>query len=156
MSVALGVAAIVLAGLNGTFSILEGDAVSAEAAITFPVVGALIAANRPRNTIGWIFCGIGLSQGLVEFSYQYAQYGFVTDPGSLPGAAISTWLGGWTWMPGFGSLLTFLPLLFPNGRLPSARWRPLAWLSGLCLGALVLILGHELVVFARREAVGRH
>ncbi|MBA2427888.1 MAG: hypothetical protein H0V60_12520 [Actinobacteria bacterium] len=42
------------------------------------------------------------------------------------------------WLPGFGSALTFLPLLFPTGRPPSRRWRPVAWLSGTCLGVLVL------------------
>ena len=155
ISVALGIGAIFLALLNGGFSLLEGDAVSAEAAITFPLVGALIASNRPRNAVGWIFCGIGLSQGMVELTYQYAQYGFVTDPGSLPGAGVATWLGGWTWMPGgFGSLLTFLPLLFPNGRLPSSRWRPLAWLSGLCLGSMTVIAATSLWPFRGERLLG--
>jgi hypothetical protein len=33
--------------------------------------------------------------------------------------------------PGLGLLLTFVPLLFPDGRLPSRRWRPVAWLSAI-------------------------
>jgi hypothetical protein len=141
VSVAFGIGALVLLYLNGLTlgeAVAEGELLSAEAALTFPVVGALIASHRPGNAIGWIFCVIGLSQGLVEFSYLYAQYAFTTAPGSLPGADVAAWLNTWTWMPGFGFMLTFLPLLFPNGRLSSRRWVPVAWLSGLCIGSLIL------------------
>src|SRR5687768_12217517 len=33
-------------------------------AITFPLVGAVVAARRPRNPLGWIFCAIGIAYGL--------------------------------------------------------------------------------------------
>jgi hypothetical protein len=39
------------------------------------------------------------------------------------------WLGSWPWYIAFGLILTFLLLLFPDGRLPSRRWRPVAWLA---------------------------
>jgi hypothetical protein len=68
---------------------------------------------------------VGFSQGLVQFAGTYAEYVLVTEPGfSLPGAPMMSWLGGWTWFLGYGLLLTYVPLLFPNGRLPSRRWRP--------------------------------
>jgi hypothetical protein len=90
----------------------------------------VVASHRPRNPLGWIFLVVGLSQGLVQFAGTYAEYVLVSDPGSsLPGAPLMSWLGGWVWFPGYGLLLTFVPLLFPDGRLPSRRWRPVAWLS---------------------------
>ena len=141
-SVALGIGAMVLLELSGTHlirGILEGELLSAVAALTFPVVGALIASHRPGNATGWIFLAIGLSQGVVEFSYLYAQYAFVTSPGSLEGAGVAAWLNTWAWMPGFGSMLTFLPLVFPTGGLLSPRWRPVALLSFLSLGSMSLL-----------------
>ncbi len=115
------------------------EAPSIEVALAFPLVGALVAARRPRNPIGWILCAAGFTQGVVELTYLYARHSYVMDPGSLPGADIAAWLSTWTWIPGFGMLLTFLPLLFPSGTLLSPRWRPVAWLSGACIGAMVLL-----------------
>ena len=146
-SVALGIGAMVLLELSGTHlirGILEGELLSAVAALTFPVVGALIASHRPGNATGWIFLAIGLSQGVVEFSYLYAQYAFVTSPGSLEGAGVAAWLNTWAWMPGFGSMLTFLPLVFPTGGLLSPRWRPVALLSFLSLGSMSLLTAMSL------------
>ena len=115
------------------------EAPSIEVALAFPVVGVIVASSRPRNPIGWILCASGFTQGMVEITYLYANHGYVVDPGSLPGADIALWLSTWTWMPGFGMLLTFLPLLFPSGTLLSPRSRPVAWLSGICLGSMILL-----------------
>jgi hypothetical protein len=98
-------------------------------AITFPLVGAVVAARRPRNPLGWIFCVIGLSYGPTVTGNAYAVYTVRTAPGALPGAGLMSWLGNWTWAPGLGLLMTFALLLFPDGRLPSRNWRPVAWLS---------------------------
>jgi hypothetical protein len=51
-----------------------------------------------------------------------------------------SWLGNWAWAPGLGLLMTFALLLFPDGRLPSRRWRPVAWLSGASI-AMICGLG---------------
>ena len=141
-SVALGLGAMVLVELNGTpifRALVEGELLSAVAALTFPVVGALIASHRPDNVTGWIFLAIGLSQGIVEFSYLYAVYAFVTKTEPLPGAEVAAWLNTWTWMPGFGSMMTFLPLVFPTGALLSRRWQAIAWLSFLSIGLMSLV-----------------
>ena len=45
-------------------------------------------------------------------------------------------LAGFSWYLGIGLTLTFALLLFPTGRLPSRRWRPVAWLAGLGIGVL--------------------
>ena len=109
--------------------------------LAFLTVGALVASRRPENPIGWIFCTIALSNFLWAFGWQYAVYALVTGPGSLPGGRVMAWLGtGWSATLGWGLMATFVPLLFPTGRLPSPRWRPVAWLAAalLVLGMLAL------------------
>ena len=133
LGVTLGVLAFVYGALNyGSLdAVLTRVALQALWAISFPLVGAVIATHRPRNPLGWIFLVIGLSQGLVVFGYEYASYVFRTAPGTAPGGGLAVWVAQWAWAPGLGLLLTFVPLLFPDGRLPSRRWRPVAWLSAI-------------------------
>ncbi len=101
--------------------------------ISFSVVGALIVSHRPENLIGWIFCAAALFQALSMVGVEYATYARVTRPGSLPFGTTVSWLAEWIWAPGLVLILVFLPLLFPDGRLPSRRWRPVAWLGGLSI-----------------------
>jgi hypothetical protein len=112
-------------------ALLTGVAPPALFAMSFPVVGSLIATYRPQNPLGWIFCAVGLSQALVVFLAEYGVYALRTAPGTVPGGPLAIWAAQWVWAPGIGLLLTFVPLLFPTGRLPSRRWRPVAWLSAL-------------------------
>jgi hypothetical protein len=114
-------------------------------AITFPAVGALIASRRPDNVIGWIFSGVGLLVAAILLAGTYAEYGLETEPGSVPGADLVLWFESWAWIPAFGVITTFLLLLFPDGRLPSPRWRPIAWLTtgGIAVGAAALALHPE-------------
>src|SRR5437867_2388074 len=105
---------------------------------SFSVLGALIAAHRPSNPIGWLFCGIGLSFGLAALSPEWATSAFVERPGMLPFGGFMSWLATFTWSPGILVLFTFLILLFPDGHLPSRRWRPVAWLSGVALFLVVV------------------
>jgi hypothetical protein len=102
--------------------------------LAFPLVGALIASRRPENPIGWICLAIGISWMLAIASGAYTLYGLrVADPGSVPFPAAIGSLGE-TLAPATGGLIgTYLILLFPDGRLPSRRWRPLAWLSGVVI-----------------------
>jgi hypothetical protein len=87
------------------------------------VVGAVVAARRSENPIGWLLSASGLLVGVGLFAGQYAFYTLVTRPGSLPGGQAMLWLSGWPFDAGF-FLVLFLLLLFPTGRLPSPRWRP--------------------------------
>jgi hypothetical protein len=112
--------------------------------IAFSLVGAVVAARRPQHRLGWIFCTIGLSQGLVTFASEYATYALWTAPGSVPGGPFTAWLTTWVWAGGFPVMLTFLPLLFPDGRLPSPGWRPVAWLSAV---PIVLLCGPIAVLY---------
>src|SRR3712207_2251398 len=113
------------------------------AALAFTTVGALIVRRYPRHAIGWLFCAAGIGNGFFTWSGQYARYALVTRPGGVPGGEVVFWLNLWAWLPVHASAVIFLLLLFPDGRLPSARWRPLAWLAAIAttLSALPLAFG---------------
>ena len=128
--------------LNGSFENLLDESLGVDAvlALAFPTVGAIIASRRPGNAVGWIFCAIGLCGGAEIFTVEYGIYALVTNPGSLPGGVISTWVGTWIWLPSVTLTITFLLLLFPHGRLLSPRWRPVAWLAaGVTTVGVVLL-----------------
>jgi hypothetical protein len=97
--------------------------------LVFPIVGALIASRRPHNPIGWICLADGFLWMLLNLFDYYSLYG-LAKPGSVPFPAAIAGLSQWLWVPTVGLLVIYLALLFPDGRLPSRRWRPLAWLSG--------------------------
>src|SRR5215211_5583889 len=102
---------------------------STAAAISFALVGALIAARRPANPVGWLMCLFGLAVSIGHFSAEYAIYALLAQPNSLPASQALAWIASWILVIWEG-LLLFLFLLFPTGRLPSRRWRSLAWLTG--------------------------
>jgi hypothetical protein len=136
VNVSFALLAVFFDGLNGTtFAefVAEKNLVGVILAVSFSVVGALVAARRPGNAIGWIYLAVGLSQGFVTFAYNYAKYALITAPGSLPGGEPMSVLGQIAWMPGLSLMLTYALLLFPTGRLPSRRWRPVAGLSAVPL-----------------------
>jgi hypothetical protein len=94
-------------------------------AVSFLAVGALLALKRPDNPIGWLFLGFGLVAALLIFADSYFVREAIVTPGSLPAARIAGWIGSVLWPSGF-LFLSLLLLLFPDGRLPSPRWRPVA------------------------------
>ena len=106
--------------------------------LAFPLVGALIASRRPRNPIGWICLAVGIFWMLNDMSSTYGVYGLVANPGSVPLPAQVGSLGEWLWVPAVGLVGIYLLLLFPDGKLLSRRWRPLAWLSGAVIVLLSL------------------
>jgi hypothetical protein len=110
-------------------------------AASYSTVGAVVAPRLGAGPIGWLFCAIGLSFGVVHFSAEYAIYALLASPRSLPGGEASVWIWSWVWVPAIG-LVVFLDLLFPNGRLPSARWRWFAWftVAAVLAGALLAAL----------------
>jgi hypothetical protein len=98
--------------------------------LVIPLVGTLIASRRPDNPIGWICLAAGIFWMLANLTSGYGTYGLLAKPGSVPFPAAIGSVGEWMWAPTVGLLSVYLILLFPDGRLPSKRWRPLAWLSG--------------------------
>jgi hypothetical protein len=105
-----------------------GDLLILAPFLAFTIVGALIASRRPENPIGWICLVAGLFWTLIALDGQYIAYALATT-GVVPlPAAVA--LNQWAWVPPVGLLSIYLILFFPDGRLPSRRWRPLAWFSG--------------------------
>ena len=100
----------------------------------FASVGVVVAVRRRSHQIGWLFLGMGLIAALTGFGFQYAVRAGVTAPGSLPAGWLLAAITAWTWPLSFAGL-GFVLVLFPDGGLPSPRWRPVAWALGLSFGA---------------------
>jgi hypothetical protein len=117
------------------FSLGFGELASADvpmaialAAFTFAFagVGATLAARVPASPLGWIMCSAGLVVGLIVFADSWGQ-AYANDPSDgRPGSLVALWFSNWAWVLAVGPTATFLLLLFPTGRLPSPRWRPVA------------------------------
>jgi signal transduction histidine kinase len=103
-----------------------------------PIVGLVLATRRPANTIGWLMLGIGVAFGLSALT----EYGPYALEHGGPGAAATIALSSWLWVPTIGVAGSFLLLLFPDGHLPSPRWRWFAWTAagGMVLVSLVITL----------------
>ena len=111
--------------------------------LPFSVVGAIVASRHPRNTIGWIFCTTALVVGLGHLASGYAEYWLAGGWGSQSLGEAAAWFASWVWSVAVVVPTTFLLLLFPDGRLPSPRWRPVAWLAALGIIGLVAGLALE-------------
>jgi signal transduction histidine kinase len=100
-------------------------------AIAFAVVGVLVVVRRPGNRVGWLASAIGLLSAIYDATMSYAAY--------APSARWAAALGIWGWFPSEMLTLGVLPLVFPAGKLPSARWRPVLWLAagGMVAAAVV-------------------
>jgi hypothetical protein len=107
------------------------------AGLGFALVGRLLTSRRPDNAVGWILALIGIVLAVAAVTEGYV----ANAPGSDPLLALE--LAGWLtqfiwflWLPGLVGIA--LPLLFPDGHLPSPRWRLIAWAGvvGTLLGTL--------------------
>ena len=142
LSVIVFVAGVPLYVLSSSARVtgIIGELLGGALFLVFPVVGALIAARRPRNPIGWILIADGLVFNLSGTLDYYADYG-VARSDSLPFVVGMATINNWLWVPAVGLMGTFMFLLFPDGRLPSRRWRPVAWLSGLTIVLVSIQVG---------------
>jgi signal transduction histidine kinase len=131
---ALNAAGGILIATRSTEPIRASEIPFLLAFLLFPVIGALILARQPGNRIGALYLAMGLGAALSGLGSGYAE----AVP-LLPGREWFAWLGQWAWVIGLGGL-PFVLLLFPDGHLPSRRWRAVGWLAGL--GALSLLLGN--------------
>lgn len=105
--------------------------------LAYASMGVLIASRRAENRIGWLFLVIGVSAAASALATALS-----TDaplgPHALFGADIGSWLNQFVWAPAWISIPTFVLLLFPDGRLPSRRFRLIGWLAALGIGGAVV------------------
>ena len=104
-------------GFNGPFAACFGG------------VGVLLTWRRPGHPVGWIFAAAGLVDAA---DFATFEYGLAASAGRhhLPAAGYVGWVQLWLWVPSVALVTMYLFLLFPDGRLPSPRWRPVGWLGG--------------------------
>jgi len=149
LSVALLVGGIVLALSTrsgaaveltyGSEAELHSAVLNLATVLTFSVVGAIIASRHPRNAIGWIFCGMGLVVGLNVLAHGYVESWLASGSGIRSLAETAAWFSSWAWILLVYVPTSFMLLLFPDGRLPSPRWRPVAWCT--VLGIIGFVVG---------------
>jgi len=106
-------------------------------AVSLSIIGAIIASRLPANPLGWLFCVAACFIAIVHLSGEWVLYALLVQPNSLPAVEVLAWIESWVWILACGCLV-LLFLLFPNGQLPSSRWRWLAWLSVLLTAAGVV------------------
>jgi hypothetical protein len=109
-------------------------------ALGFGIMALLILARQPKNRIGWLYSWIGLAGSLLWFLENYADLSLLAGYDTLPYEIFAAWVASWIWIPAAVPALTILPLIFPDGRLLSPRWRPLAWLN-FCVILLFIFVG---------------
>ena len=108
--------------------------------LAFATVGALIAARQPGNAIGWVFIGTGLAWAVLGAADAYAAYALATGQEASFAARAADWVNIWFYGPGIFLPVTLLLLLFPDGQVPSPRWRPVLWIA--ILSNLGVLLGN--------------
>ena len=128
------IVAITAAVLIGQNTALTGWIVFGLAAFGYSAVGAFVVGRDPGNALAWMFCLCPLAIGCAGFGQQYVEQG----GGDWPARTLVGWLSDLGWIVGVGPPIAFFGLLIPDGRLPSRRWRPAAWLSGITLAAVMV------------------
>jgi hypothetical protein len=131
LSVGLAVAAALIPGQGGGGFGILGAALWAVANAT---VGTIVAIRRPAHPMGWLLVAVGLLFAMDSFAEQYARHGLLTGVDSVPAVPVMAWVSFWLDAPAL-FLLLFVVLLFPDGRLPSRRWQPVAWLLAAAAAA---------------------
>ena len=139
-TVGIGFAAAGLALLAATYGVPLPDSwgfrgFTAIFTVTFGTVGALIVATR-RNLVGWLLLAGGVLSGIQCFCEEYAIYGVVARPGSLPAPEILGWINSWIWVIIVALVAIFVPLTFPTGYFLSPRWR----VAGVATAGMTLYL----------------
>jgi len=131
-----------LEGLDYLEEIIWWDVLIPAAIPAYATIGAVTSSRRPGNRVGWLCLAFGALLAVSEATWEYAARAFEVAPGSLPAGVFSAWIAS-VINPVMLLPFTLVLLLFPDGRLPSRRWRFVAWavvaIAGL--GMLSVVVG---------------
>ena len=104
----------------------------------FPVIGYVLASRRPENSIGWLMLGMGVFFGVTAIASEVGSY--LIHSGRQDAGLVLVAFDQPSWIPIVVLPVTFLLLLFPDGHLPSPRWRWFAWVLGVALAVVFLAI----------------
>ena len=135
-ALAVGLAMVLAAVLRWEAPLYPFWREAAVAAGAFTVVGALIARHLPRSRVGWLFVALGLTAAVQLLSGAYAAAGADRSWAAAAGSGIASTVAQTLLVCGVVTLV----LVFPTGRLPSRRWRPVAWATALGFALIVVTL----------------
>ena len=137
VAVVASLAAVAVAVATYDDPIVVGLGLLSVLALSVVIVGSAAIRAAPRNAVSWILLAAGVALPVAMAAFGYARAAYV-DGVDLPGASVAAWLDGWPWIPAMLLVPTIGVLLFPDGRLPSPRWRPLLVIQIVLAGVLLL------------------
>ena len=117
---------------------LSGEALFGLGFLSLGLIGALVASRLPENKLGWVLLALVGSSAFGYFTSQYSIDAILQHPGTLPFGSLAAWISGWAWIPGTVLLITATPLLFPDGHLPSPRWRWVGRAIAIVMATMIL------------------
>ena len=120
----LAVAILVLDVLGADSPVATAEVVDV---LGYAWIGCLLLARRPGHPMGPLLCLVGFATAVTDVVFVYERYALAHGPGSLPFATVALWANTWTFAPAACVGGIVLPLVFPDGRLLSRRWRPALW-----------------------------
>jgi hypothetical protein len=144
LAVALLVAALVLLWTSPSGPLPEGYGSKREQTIRLlallgpPLLGGVIVLRRPSNPYGWLWSGYALAEAVYRFTNAHVTYASASGTADLGPARLSAWVNDFAFVPVVG-LLVLILLLFTDGRLPSPRWRLLAWTIGIIIPVTTIL-----------------
>ncbi|CAN5532037.1 hypothetical protein BH20ACT23_BH20ACT23_25650 [soil metagenome] len=149
LAVVLALGGVAAASSDLSSAVDRGSIAFTIPSLAFCAVGALVVSRLPRNPVGWLLLAFGMSGVLGLSAEEYARLGLVEQPGSLPMPELATLAIALfaDWTP--PALLALAFLFFPEGHLPSPRWKPVAWLV-----VLVCLCGSVAGAFTPGSVVG--
>jgi hypothetical protein len=146
---ACGAIALVLVAVGTALTVAADKPLASEDAyslvyvVVAGTVGALVASRHPRNPIGWILCGLTVWAGVDALARGVAEYLLAGEVRSQAWGERAAWVGSWSFVPFIFGPATVRLLLFPDGRLPSRRFRPVAWAAALVIAFWIVATAIE-------------